>query len=249
MIRFLPFDRAALRGAALAMALACGAGLLSPATLHAQTPAPDAGAAPATPADPPAAPANPDGQLTPPPVVDPKGVGTQSVQPAPAAPDLTVNPLDRTDGFGEQVELKPLPVLLKRGQSSWEEGFASIVAAVKEVDAELVRLKLKPIGSPLVVYTSTDDAGFDFEVALPFSGATTEKPTTAFEFAASPAGKALRFTHRGSYDAMDPTYEQIANLLDAKDLEAQDSYIEEYRSDPRTTPQDDLVIDIYVPLK
>ena len=37
--------------------------------------------------------------------------------------------------------------------------------------------------------------------------------------------------------------------VDAKDLEAQDLYIEEYRSDPRTTSQDDMVIDIFVPLK
>jgi effector-binding domain-containing protein len=209
---------------------------------------------PAQQAPPPAA--APDAEMTSPPVVDPKAVDTQKVPPAAAAPQdnagaaaTPINPLEKPDGFGESVDMKPVPVLQKRGQSGWDEGFQSIVTALKEVDAELTRLKLKPSGPPLIIYTSTDDAGFDFEAAIPFTGATTEKPSVQFELSASPAGKALRFTHRGSYDAMDPTYEQIANLLDAKDLEAQDLYIEEYRSDPRTTSQDDLVIDIYVPLK
>lgn len=231
--------------------LALAALLAGTAPLAAQSPAP----APAQPAQqaPNAAP-RPEGGMTPPPVVDPKGVDTQKVPPAAPQGDAAANPapadpLNKPDGFGEQVDMKPVPVLQKRGQSGWDEGFESIVAALKEVDAELTRLKLKPDGPPLIIYTSTDDAGFDFEAAIPFSGATTEKPNVQFELSASPAGKALRFTHRGSYDAMDPTYEQIANLLDAKDLEAQDLYIEEYRSDPRTTSQDDLVIDIYVPLK
>lgn len=229
--------------------------LVAASPLAAQAPGEPAPAQPAPPAQ--QAPA-PDTEMTSPPVVDPKGVDTQSVPPAAAPQDnpgansataAPVNPLEKPDGFGEAVDMKPVPVLQKRGQSGWDEGFQSIVAALKEVDAELTRLKLKPAGPPLIIYTSTDDAGFDFEAAIPFTGATTDKPGVQFELAASPAGKALRFTHRGSYDAMDPTYEQIANLLDAKDLEAQDLYIEEYRSDPRTTSQDDMVIDIYVPLK
>lgn len=213
------------------------------------------------PADPPAQTApeavpspGPDGgaEMKAPPVVDPKGVDTQPIQPAPApgqADSAGQSPLDKPDGFGEEIEMRPSPVLQKRAQSGWDEGFETIVATLKEIGAELDRLNLNPSGPPLVVYTATDDAGFDFEAAIPFAGATTEKPNAAFEFSASPAGKALRFTHRGSFDAMDPTYEQIANLLDAKDLEAQDLYIEEYRSDPRTTAPDDLVIDILVPLK
>ncbi|MCK0197537.1 GyrI-like domain-containing protein [Ancylobacter sp. 6x-1] len=209
-------------------------------------PVPDAGQTP----PPGVAPAVPDdGDLSSPPVVDPKAVETQPVPPAPPANAQADDPMKRPDGFGELVQMQPKPVLTVKGQSSWDDGFQTIVKAVTAVDAELARLKLKPLGAPLVVYTGTDDAGFDYEVAMPFAGATTEKPGEGFAFSASPAGKALRFTHRGSYDAMDPTYEQIANLLDAKDLEAQDLYVEEYRSDPRTSSPDDLVIDIFVPLK
>lgn len=177
-----------------------------------------------------------------PPVVDPKSVETQIVAPAS-------DPLKRPDGFGDAAVLTPVPVLMKAARSTWDAAFDSIVATLKEVDAEREKLGLKQNGAVFVIYTATDDRGIAFEVAVPFAGATAEKPGNDVTFSASPAGKALRFTHRGPYDAMDPTYEQIANLLDAKDLEAQDLYVEEYRSDPRTTPQDDLVIDIWVPLK
>ncbi|GAB4064851.1 hypothetical protein GCM10028812_05550 [Ancylobacter sonchi] len=230
--------------------------------VRAQSPAPaaeaPAAAAPSPAAPSPAAPATPDpkaseapaaeapgageGDMVAPPVVDPKGVGTTAVAPGG-------DPLQRPDGFGDPAEMVPVPVLQKSAKSNWDDGFATLVATLKEVYAELDRLKLKRVGAPFIVYTMTDDAGFEFEAAVPFSGATTEKPGAGFEFSASPAGKALRFTHRGPYDAMDPTYEQIANLLDAKDLEAQDLYVEEYRADPVTTPEDDLVIDIWVPLK
>lgn len=215
------------------------------APLQAQSPAPST--PPATPATPPAtggtdsAPLDDDDMVAPP-VIDPKSVETQAVVPAD-------DPLKRPDGFGDVAELKPVPVLVKASKSGWDDAFTSIVATLKQVDAEVTRLGLKPNGAPFVIYTATGEESFDYEVAVPFAGATTEKPGNGVVFSASPAGKALRFTHRGPYDAMDPTYEQIANLLDAKDLEAQDLYVEEYRSDPRTTPPDDLVIDIWVPLK
>ncbi|WP_371347940.1 GyrI-like domain-containing protein [Ancylobacter sp. IITR112] len=223
------------------------AGLALPATVRAQDAASPPTSPPASapgevePAAPDAAPLDDDGMVAPP-MVDPRAVETQNVAPAP-------DPMTRPDGFGEESVMKPVPVLMKAGHANWDDAFRTIVAALKQIDAEMARLKLKPNGASFIIYTATDDLGFDFEAAVPFEGATTDKPQNGMMFSASPAGRALRFTHRGPYDAMDPTYEQIANLLDAKDLEAQDLYVEEYRSDPRNTPEDDLVIDIWVPLK
>ena len=55
--------------------------------------------------------------------------------------------------------------------------------------------------------------------------------------------------HRGSYDSMDNTYETITNYLDEKRLESKDMFIEEYVTDPLTTPEDKLVVHVLVPLK
>ena len=48
---------------------------------------------------------------------------------------------------------------------------------------------------------------------------------------------------------MDGTYEAITNYLDEKRLEAQDIFVEEYETDPVTTPEDKLVVTVYVPVK
>jgi effector-binding domain-containing protein len=48
---------------------------------------------------------------------------------------------------------------------------------------------------------------------------------------------------------MDTTYEAITNYLDEKQLEAKDLFVEQYMKDPVSTPEDDLVIEVYVPLK
>ena len=75
------------------------------------------------------------------------------------------------------------------------------------------------------------------------------RPRAISRLANRPAGRAFKFIHRGSYDAMDTTYEAITNYLDEKQLEAKDLFVEEYVTDPVTTPEDKLVINIYVPIK
>ncbi len=149
----------------------------------------------------------------------------------------------------EEVVLSPVPVLSKTGQASWESGFDIIVGALKAVTVELDRLGLKRDGDVMVLYTSSDDAGFEFEAQVPFSGTTQDKPKDGVTLGASFSGKVLKFTHHGSFADMDETYEAIANYLDSKNLQAQDAYVEKYLSDPMTTTPDALDVDIFVPLK
>jgi effector-binding domain-containing protein len=84
---------------------------------------------------------------------------------------------------------------------------------------------------------------------VPVAQASTVPANSGITVGKSPAGKALKFVHRGSYDAMDSTYELITNYLDEKQLEPKDVFVEQYMKDPVTTPEDDLVIEVYVPLK
>jgi effector-binding domain-containing protein len=66
---------------------------------------------------------------------------------------------------------------------------------------------LQASGSPMTIYTATDDTGFQFRAALPVAQAPTMPPDSGLKVGKSPAGKALRFVHRGSYDSLDTTYE------------------------------------------
>ena len=107
---------------------------------------------------------------------------------------------------------------------------------------------VKPTGNPMIVYTSTDDNGFTYIAEIP-TDQDVKNLDKNMSMGTSPEGKALKFVHRGSYDNMDNTYEAITNHLDDKKLEAKDTFIEEYMTDPLKTAEDKLVIDVFVPLK
>ena len=66
---------------------------------------------------------------------------------------------------------------------------------------------------------------------------------------ATPEGKARKFVHHGSYDQLENTYDAITHFLDDNKLEARELYIEQYVTDPRTTAEDALVIEVLVPIK
>jgi effector-binding domain-containing protein len=84
---------------------------------------------------------------------------------------------------------------------------------------------------------------------VPVAQAPAPPPRSDIKIGKSPAGTALKFVHRGSYDEMDTTYEAISHHLEERNLEAKDLFVEQYMRDPVTTPEDDLVVEIYVPLK
>jgi len=152
------------------------------------------------------------------------------------------------DPFGAEVMLSEKTIVYLAGSGLWDSAFETITAALKSVAAELGKQGVKPNGPPMIIYTATDDAGFQFQAAAPVAQAPNLSAGD-IKVGKAPTGKALKFVHRGSYDAMDTTYEAITNYLDDKRLEARDLFIEQYMKDPLTTPEDDLVIEVYVPLK
>jgi effector-binding domain-containing protein len=154
-----------------------------------------------------------------------------------------------TETFAEEVTLPEKTIIYFKGTGNWDAAFETIVDAFKNVNAFLAKQGIKPAGSPMTIYTSTDDTSFQFEAAVPVTDAPANAPQGDIAVGKSPSGRAYKFVHHGSYDAMDTTYEAITNYLDEKQLEAKDLFIEEYVTDPVTTPEDKLVINIYVPIK
>ncbi len=170
--------------------------------------------------------------------------------PAPAQPPDTSAPapLQPGDAFGQEVTLTEYTIIYRTGGSDWDSAFETILGAFKSLNAYLAKQDIKPSGPAMVIYTETDDKGFKFRAALPVAEAPKEAPTGDFALGKSPAGKALKFTHRGSYDAMDSTYEAITNYLDDKGIDAEGLFVEEYVTDPVTTSPDALVINVLVPV-
>ena len=163
----------------------------------------------------------------------------------PAAPA----PLQPGDAFGTEVTLPERTIVYMQGHSNWDTAFDTIVDAFKSLNEYLDKQGIKPTGAAMTIYTQTDDSGFQFEAAMPIAAAPANPPKGDIAVGQAPSGKALKFVHRGPYDAMDTTYEAITNYLDDKQLEAKDLFIEEYSSDPVKANADNLVVNVFVPVK
>ncbi|MBV9531171.1 MAG: GyrI-like domain-containing protein [Bradyrhizobium sp.] len=157
-------------------------------------------------------------------------------------------PTQTADPFGEEITLNAKKVIIAKGTASWDAAFDTLVETLKTLNAFLDKQGIKPSGNAMIVYTSTDDNGFTYLAEIPVEQEPKNLPKN-MSMGQSPDGKALKFVHRGSYDNMDNTYEAITNHLDDKKLEAKDTFVEEYVTDPLTTAEDKLVINVYVPLK
>ncbi len=165
--------------------------------------------------------------------------------PVPPAPKA----LQPNDAFGEEVTMVAKTMVLAKGAATWDTAFDTLTGSFKAVLAALDKQGLKPTGPPMTIYTATDDTGFEFMAGFPVAEAPKAPLPPELSVGKSPDGRALKFVHRGSYDAMDSTYEAITNYLDSKKLEARDLFAEQYVTDPLKTPEDQLVIEVYVPVK
>ena len=193
-------------------------------------------------ASPSAAPA-PGASATPAPAATPAPVASPSAAPSPPAAAVQA-----ADPFGEAFTLEPRKVVIMKGTANWDAAFDTLIDSFKALTALLDKQGIKSTGNSMIVYTSTDDTGFTFLAEIPVEQ-DPKNLTKDMSMGKSPDGKALKFVHRGSYDNMDNTYEAITNHLDDKKLEAKDTFIEEYITDPLKTAEDKLVINVYVPLK
>ncbi len=168
--------------------------------------------------------------------------------PPPPAPKAE-KPADAKDPFGVEVTLAPKTIIFMKGNSTWDKALDNLQDAFKSVYALLEQRGIAKAGPSMTIYTQADDTGFSYQAAVPITEPPKDAPKGDIGVGQSPAGKALKFIHRGSYESMDNTYEAITNYLDEKRLEAADSFIEEYETDPVTTPEDKFVVTVYVPLK
>lgn len=204
----------------------------------------------------PAPPKSPDASSAPaatqavrPPLPAPPGAGPSAAPPAAGRGTLVETPGDANDV--DEVSLPAKPALVLPGRATWEEAVPSLRAAFARIEAELAKAGIAATGRPIAVFTRTEDDGFQYEAMVPVAQAPDPKPPEAegLRFGTTPGGKALRFPHKGSYDAIDATYETLTAYLDAKDVVVQDRFIEEYVTDLSDKADDTLDVNIYALVK
>ncbi len=161
--------------------------------------------------------------------------------PAPSSPTESE--------FGVEITLPEKTVVYLTGSGTWDTAYETLVDAFKTVHEFIDKRGLKPDGDAMMIYTGADDSGFDFKAAVPIMGPIDNPPAGDISVGPSPIGKAYKFVHRGPYDGMENLYEAITNFFDEKNIQPGDMFIERYVTDPRTTPEDELVIEVIFPVK
>ncbi len=159
---------------------------------------------------------------------------------------------DGSDGYSPvMVELKARPTVALSGTAEWDDGMHAIVAAIAKLRKQMNDAGLQPAGVPMAAFIETDDKGFRYEAMIPLDAKPETAPALSdgARISDSPAGKTMKFEHRGTYDEIDTTYEAITAYLDEKGLEAQNLFVEEYLNLPKAPDEDGAQVDIYVFLK
>jgi effector-binding domain-containing protein len=190
--------------------------------------------------------ATPAGDATPAPASPGAGAASSAPVGSGSIPPLGVP----NDSSAVTLELTPRPVAYASASAEWANGFKSVVSEIAKITAAIKKAGLAQAGHPFTLFLATDDKSFQFEAMVPIAAKPEAKELSdGVRIGESPAGKAIKFLHRGAYDDIDSTYDLITAFLDEKGLESQNRFVEEYITD--TTEPDDvnLEADIYVFLK
>ena len=169
--------------------------------------------------------------------------------PPPPPPTATPKP-PMKEPFGVDVTLTSRTIIYMKGNGTWDNALETLQDAFKSVYAYLDKQGIKRAGPPMTIYTDFDDTNFQFQAAVPIVEAPKDPPKGDIAMGETPIGKALRFAYKGSFHQMEDTiYNAIPEYLDEKHLDPSGTFIEEYQTDPVTTPEDKFDIQIFVLLK
>jgi len=151
----------------------------------------------------------------------------------------------------QTVELTARPALTLKGEAPLDDAQKGITEALGKLNAAAAKAGVKPSGKPIAVFSETSEQAIHFEVMLPLEKAPEGKGKLdgGVDIGATPAGKALKFEHRGPYEDIESTYEAITAFLDEKGLDTKDRFIEEYISDLADSEDEEGEVDIYIFVK
>jgi effector-binding domain-containing protein len=152
--------------------------------------------------------------------------------------------------MSQAVTVDARPAIVLKGEGKWEDAATFLADALTKLNDAVAKSGFAANGRPIAVFTKTDEESFAFEAMAPLAAAPEGKVNLPWgaSVGASPAGKALKFQHRGAYDEIEATYEAIAAYLDEKGVDTKDLIVEEYLTDFKAADAN-VDVDIYVFLK
>jgi effector-binding domain-containing protein/uncharacterized protein YndB with AHSA1/START domain len=160
---------------------------------------------------------------------------------------------DFADLMVTTVDVTPVTVAYIPSQSSKDtaEIGDAIGAAYTKIVAFMKTQGLQQSGPPITINTRWDDTGYDFDAAIPVDKAPTKDvpADSQVKVKQTYGGKALKIVSKGPYGGLPPSYAKLEAFMAARGYESAGPSWDEYVSDPGTTPEADLTMNIYQPVK
>ncbi len=157
--------------------------------------------------------------------------------------------LPATDFSGLDAEIlrvDPVDILYisTRNQPVESDVGTSLAAAFREIRAFMQENSIEMLSAPMAITRSWDAHTLAMDAAIPVISADVP-PGANIRAGLSPHGTAVRAVHRGPYETMGSTYEQLSAYMAVNGLEEGRVSWEQYVSDPALTPSTELITHIY----
>jgi effector-binding domain-containing protein len=150
----------------------------------------------------------------------------------------------------ETVQVKSQPMIYVRRKSAMApEAIGKAMAeAFDALGAFVGKNNVAVAGPPLAIYHDYSDAGVTMDVGFPVADAGV-KAAGEIKTGETPGGKALKAVHRGPYDNLRATYDTLGKEMQKSGIPMPAYSWEVYLNEPGTTPDADLVTEIFMPVK
>lgn len=106
--------------------------------------------------------------------------------------------------------------------------------------------QIEVAGPALSVYRDYTDDGMTVDIGFPVAAAALGKATGEIKAGQTPSGKAIKVVHKGAYDRLRDTYGEIEEHFKAEDIPMSPIAWEVYLNDPNSTPEEDLITEIFM---
>lgn len=149
---------------------------------------------------------------------------------------------------GEIIQVQAQPMLHVTRSATMAPG--DIARATREgfgeIGAFLNTTGIKPVGPPICVYRDWDGNTMKIDIGFPVSQSDAARTSGELMAGNTPAGKAFKAVHHGSYDGLKETYEAMETHIRDAGLKATGIAWEVYVNDPQQTPEADLVTEVFM---
>jgi effector-binding domain-containing protein len=153
----------------------------------------------------------------------------------------------------EVVEVEPSVIVFAATSSSWDVAAIgqALVTAYGQIGGFIADNKLEVSGQPLAITTARSEDGWQFDAGIPIAErpAIEIDPDSPVQIGQSPAGKTVRGVSIGSYSQLSANWDKVRAWVAAHGYEEAGPLWEQYVSDPGDTPEEELITNLYFPVR